>query len=63
MRDVVGGNPTLAAIFEPLVAARGALLEQLGQLHERLLAVVREDPACRLLMSAPGVGAVVALTF
>lgn len=63
VRDVVGGNAALAAIFEPLVAARAALLEQLGRLHERLLAVVRQDPACRLLMSAPGVGAVVALTF
>ncbi len=63
MREVVGGHATLAAIFEPLVAARAALLEQLGHLHERLLATVRQDPACRLLMSAPGVGAIVALTF
>jgi transposase len=45
------------------VAARAALLEQLGVLDTRLLATVRQDPACRLLMSAPGVGAIVALTF
>ena len=63
VRDMVAGHPVLAAIFEPLVAARAALLEQLGRLDGRLLAIVREDPACRLLMSAPGVGAVVALTF
>ncbi|MEQ8731918.1 IS110 family transposase [Roseitalea porphyridii] len=63
VRDVVSGHPTLSAILEPLVAARTALLEQLGRLDERLLAVAREDPVCRLLMTAPGVGAVVALTF
>jgi transposase len=63
VREVVGGHATLAAIFEPLVAARAALLEQLGVLDTRLLATVRQDPACRLLMSAPGVGAIVALTF
>ncbi len=63
VRDMVGGHATLTAIFEPLVTARAALLEQLGCLDKRLLAIVREDPACRLLMSAPGVGAIVALTF
>jgi transposase len=32
-------------------------------LHRRLLAVVREDEVCRRLMTVPGVGPVVALTF
>lgn len=63
VREVVAGHATLAAIFEPLVAARAALLEQLGVLDTRLLGIVRQDPACRLLMTAPGVGAIVALTF
>jgi transposase len=37
--------------------------EQVGILHRRLLAVVRDDDVCRRLMTIPGVGPVVALTF
>ena len=33
------------------------------KLHKMLLQLVRADPICRRLMSAPGVGPVVALTF
>src|SRR5947199_10423383 len=34
-----------------------------GVLHRRLLAVVRDDDVCRRLMTTPGVGPVVALTY
>jgi len=56
-------HPDLAAITEPLLIARRVLREQLGVLHRRLLAVVRQDEVCRRLMTVPGVGPVVALTF
>src|SRR5262249_37989488 len=36
---------------------------QSGFLHGRLLAVVRDDEVCRRLMTVPGVGPVVALTY
>ncbi len=39
------------------------LREQLGILHRRLLAIVRDDDVCRRLMTVPGVGPVVALTY
>jgi transposase len=39
------------------------LREQLGILHRRVLAVVRDDEVCRRLMTVPGVGPVVALTY
>jgi transposase len=39
------------------------LREQIAVLHRRLLAVVRDDEVCRRLMTAPGVGPVVALTY
>ena len=39
------------------------LREQLGILHRRLLAIVRDDEVCRRLMTTPGVGPVVALTY
>jgi transposase len=35
----------------------------LGILHRRLLAIVRDDEVCRRLMTVPGVGPVVALTY
>lgn len=63
VREIVGGHAALSAIFEPLIAARTALRDQLAVLDKRLLAVAREDQACRLLMTAPGVGAIVALTY
>ena len=39
------------------------LREQIVILHRRLLAIVRDDEVCRRLMTIPGVGPVVALTY
>src|SRR5450756_2318574 len=39
------------------------LREQHVILHSRLLAIVRDDDVCRRLMTVPGVGPVVALTY
>ena len=39
------------------------LREQFGVLHRQLLDIVRHDEVCRRLMTTPGVGPVVALTF
>ena len=39
------------------------LREQITVLHRRLLAIVRDDEVCRRLMTVPGVGPVVALTY
>src|SRR6266404_3373643 len=48
---------------EPLLIVRRALREQIVILHRRLLAIVRDDEVCRRLMTTPGVGPVVALTY
>jgi len=53
----------VAAIAEPLLNVRRVMRQQLAVLHKMLLGTVRGDPVCRLLMTAPGVGAVVALTY
>jgi transposase len=42
---------------------RRALREQIVILHRRLLAIVRDDEVCRRLMTIPGVGPVVSLTY
>jgi transposase len=61
--ELVEDLPDLAVLVEPLLVVRRVLREQLGILHRRLLAIVRDDEVCRRLMTVPGVGPVVALTY
>jgi transposase len=63
IRDLVADQSDLAIITEPLLIARRVLREQIGVLHRLLLALVRDDKVCRRLMTMPGVGPIVALTF
>jgi transposase len=63
IRELVENLPDLAVLVEPLLIVRKVLREQIGVLHRRLLAIVRDDDVCRRLMSIPGVGPVVALTY
>ena len=63
IRELVESFPRLAAIVEPLLSVRRVMRQQLAVLHKMLLDTVRGDPVCRRLMTAPGVGAVVALTY
>ena len=63
IRELVTDFPRLAAIAEPLLNVRRSMRQQLAVLHKMLLDTVRDDPVCRRLMTAPGVGAVVALTY
>jgi transposase len=62
VRELVAGHPTLTTVAEALLAARDALGEQLQGLERRLRNQAREDHRARLLMTAPGVGTIVALT-
>ena len=63
LRERVDGHPTLMAIAEALLAAGAALGEQLRDVDKRLRDQAREDQRVRLLMTTPGVGVIVALTF
>src|ERR1700675_3700835 len=63
IRELVEDLPDLAILIEPLLVGRRVLREQVGILHRRLLAIVRDDDVCRRLMTVPGVGPVVALTY
>jgi transposase len=63
IRELVEGHPTLAVVAGALLAAREALGDQLRGLEKRLRDQAREDERARLLMTAPGVGVIVALTF
>jgi transposase len=63
IRSLVEGHPSLATTFEPLLRAREALREQLATIDRQVRNAARDDHVCRQLMTAPGVGAIVALTF
>src|SRR6516164_7446890 len=63
IRELVERLPDLAVLVEPLLIVRRVIREQLGILHRRLLAIVRDDDVCRRLMTIPGAGPVVALTY
>jgi transposase len=63
VRELVAGQPMLERVAEPMLRAREALRAEYQVLHRAVLAVVREDATCRRLMTVPGVGPLVAVTF
>lgn len=46
-----------------MLAVRRTIREQYAVLHKRMMLIAKRDNTCRLLMSAPGVGPFVALTY
>jgi transposase len=63
IRELTSGNPMLIAATEPMLRARAALRQELAGLERRVRQLAQEDSVCRRLMSMPGIGAVVALTY
>jgi transposase len=57
IKELVKNLPDLAVLVEPMLVVRGMLREQIGILHRRLLAIVRDDDVCQRLMTIPGGGA------
>lgn len=60
---LLGEKPRLLALVRPMFVARRALRRQHAVLHRMVLGIVRSDTVCRRLLSVPGVGAVVVLTY
>jgi transposase len=63
IRELIAGHAMLERAIDPMLRARSALRAQFGRLHREMLAIVRADEVCRRLMTVPGVGALVAVTF
>jgi transposase len=62
-RELIEDMPDLVSIMGPLLTVRKKLRETFMTLHRQLVAIVRDDTACRRLMTIPGVGPVVALAY
>jgi transposase len=62
VRTLVADGP-LQGVAEALLVAWQSIAEQIAALGRRLVAVARQDQAVRRLMTAPGVGVLVALTY
>lgn len=63
VRELVVGQAMLERVIEPMLRAREALRIEYAQLHREMLSIVKRDAVCRQLMTVPGVGALVAITF
>ncbi len=63
VRELIEGNEALSMVMTALLEAHAALQTQYDVLHKRLLDTVRDDPLCRRLMTVPGIGPVISLTF
>jgi transposase len=62
VRELVANGP-LKDVVEALLAALQVISRQIGILTRRLMALARQDQAARRLMTAPGVGSLVALAY
>jgi transposase len=63
IKELVEGHPTLQVIATSLLAVHAVLLREFKGLEKRVRMMARDDERAKLLMSTPGVGALVALTY
>jgi transposase len=63
INDLVVGHPTLEVIAAAMLAVHAVLLREFKGFEKRVRATARHNAQARLLMSTPGVGALVALSY
>ena len=63
VRELADGHAMLETVIGAMLQARAALWNEFIRLHREMLKIARTDHVCRKLMSAPGVGALVAITY
>jgi transposase len=63
IRELVKGHPNLKTIGEALLSVRAVLLGEFNAFEKRVRAMSHSNANARLLMSTPGVGQIVALTY
>ena len=63
VRELVTGHTTLSTIAEAMLAARDMLFSEWQKLEKRLRSLARDDDRVWRLMTTPGVGTIIALTY
>ncbi len=63
VQELVAHHDTLGMIANALLTARAVLVQEFKAVEKRLYALARHDVRTRRLMTVPGVGAIVALTY
>src|SRR5262249_26677001 len=63
VRELIDGHSALTAIIEPMLRVRRVLMDEFVCLDRMARKLARKDPVCRRLMTVPGVGVIVALTY
>lgn len=63
IKELVEGHPSLQVVAEALLAVRTVLVREFNGFEKRVRSMARSDARTRLLMSTPGVGTIVALTY
>jgi len=61
--ELIENRPELVAVIRPLLAARKAIEEQVGDLDRKVVKLARHDEHVRRFMTVPGVGPITALCF
>jgi transposase len=63
IQELVSGHASLETIAQALLAVHAVLLREFTAFEKRARSLARTDANARLLMSAPGVGPIVSLTY
>jgi transposase len=63
IRELIEGHDMLGTVIGAMLQARAVLWNEFTRLHRTMLKIARADRVCQRLMSVPGVGALVALTY
>jgi transposase len=63
IRELVAGHDSLTVIGQAVLAVHAVLLREFNGLETRVRDLARRDGKARLLMTVPGVGPIVALTY
>ncbi len=63
VEELIAGHAMLEEVVGAMLTARSSLHSEFMRLHRKMLAIVRGDAVCRRLMTVPGVGPLVAVTF
>jgi len=63
VRALLKKEPVLLAVVEAMLAVRSTLRAEFDRLDAEVRAAAKTDPVCRRLMTAPGVGPIIAVTY